>query len=200
MARCAGRWPRVAVKRGAPDDECLDTLYAAWRRLGVNFSGPASANPVEVESLIMATAEAGGIDERLTVCAASWLACYPAFVDGRRLSELARAAAPLARSYLGVLLTLALESPDGAHRAPQYRAALAHCKPATEPRAFYDVIERTPKLREFARTHTLPLYRRFGLWHDDVTLKRASIHPLARLLSVPELRARTLCGPLLEAQ
>jgi len=54
------------MKRGAPDDERLDTLYAAWQRLGVNVSGPASANPVEVESLIMATAEAGGIDERLT--------------------------------------------------------------------------------------------------------------------------------------
>jgi len=107
----------------------LDALYASWRRLGVNFSGPTWSSPVDVESLIIATAQAGGIDERLTVCAASWLACYPAFVDGRRMSELARAAAPLARAYLGVLLTLAIESPDGAHRAPQYCAALAHCKP-----------------------------------------------------------------------
>jgi hypothetical protein len=38
-----------------------------------------------------------------------------------------------------------------------------------------------------------------GFWHDDVTLKLVSVHPLARLLKVPELRARALCGPSIEA-
>jgi hypothetical protein len=108
------------VKQGAltPMSD-LDTL-SAWRRLGVNFSGPACAHPVEVESLIIATAEAGGIDERLTVCAASWLACYPAFVDGRRLSELARAAAPLARSYLLAIPVRSTGTGPGLRIPPTY--------------------------------------------------------------------------------
>jgi len=56
-----------------------------------------------------------------------------------------------------------------------------------------------PAFREWARKHSLPLYRRWGLWHDDVTLKIVSVHPLARILKVPELRARALCGPSIEA-
>jgi len=43
------------------------------------------------------------------------------------------------------------------------------------------------------------LYRRWGFWHDDATLKLASVHPLTRILKVPELRARALCGPSIEA-
>jgi hypothetical protein len=177
----------------------LDALYSSWRRLGVNFSGQSSAEQVEVESLVLATARIGGADERLTVCAISWLACYPSFVDGRRLSELTRDAAPVVRAYLGVILTLAIEAPDGAGRAPQYEAALAHCKPLRRARALYDDIEAIPAFRTYARKHALPLYRRWGFWHDDATLKRSSVHPLARILAVPELRTRALCGPSIEA-
>jgi hypothetical protein len=81
---------------------------------------------VEVEPLILATAAVAGIDERLTICAISWLARYHSFVDGRRLSELTRDSTPTVRSYLGIMLSLAIEAPDGAGRAPQYEAALAH--------------------------------------------------------------------------
>jgi len=38
------------------------------------------------------------------------------------------------------------------------------------PRALYDNIEALPAFREWARTHGLPLYRRWGFWHDDVGL------------------------------
>jgi hypothetical protein len=177
----------------------VDWLYAAWRRLGVNFSVTPCTDIVEAEPLILATAAVKGADERLTICAVSWLARYHAFVDGRRLSELARDATPTVRSYLGMMLSLAIEAPDGAGRAPQYEAALAHCKPLRRPRALYDNIEALPAFREWARKHGLPVYRRWGFWHDDVTLKLVSVHPLARILKVPELRARALCGPSIEA-
>jgi hypothetical protein len=177
----------------------VDRLYAAWRRLGVNFPVTPCTDIVEVEPLILATAAVAGADEPLTIGAVSWLARYHAFVDGRRLSELARDSAPTVRSYLGMILSLAVEAPDGAGRAPQYEAALAHCKPLRRLRALYDNIEALPAFREWARMHGLPLYRRWGFWHDDVTLKLVSIHPLARILNVPELRARALCGPSIEA-
>jgi hypothetical protein len=60
-------------------------------------------------------------------------------------------------------------------------------------------IEALPAFRDWARTRGLPLYRRWGFWHDDVTLKLVSVHPLARILRVPELRARALYGPSIEA-
>src|ERR1700693_4553796 len=119
----------------------LDRLYAAWRRLGVNFSVKTCTDTVQLEPLILATAAVAGVDERLTICAISWLACYHSFVDGRRLSELTRDATPTVRSNLGMMLSLAIEAPEGAGRAPQYEAALAHCKPLRRSRALYDNIE-----------------------------------------------------------
>ena len=92
----------------------VSRLYAAWRRLGVNFSVASCPDMVEVEPLILATAAVAGADERLTICAISWLARYHSFVDGRRLSELTRDSIPSVRSYLGIMFSLAIEAPDGA--------------------------------------------------------------------------------------
>jgi len=177
----------------------LTSLYADWRRIGVAFTGKASPGPVDVENLILRTAAAASADERLTVCAASWLAVFHDFVDGRRLSELARASTATVRAYLGALLSLAVESPDGARRAPQFETTLSHCRPLRKSRAFYVSAEQLPAYRDWMRTHTLPLFSRWGLWHDDMTLKRNSLQPLDTLLQVPELRARALCGPSIEA-
>ena len=80
----------MAALTAAADPAELDRLYAAWRRVGVGFTVTASHDTVEVERLILATAANAGADERLMVCGASWLAVYHTFVDGRRLSELAR--------------------------------------------------------------------------------------------------------------
>jgi hypothetical protein len=76
---------------------------------------------------------------------------------------------------------------------------LTHCRPFRRARSLYDDIEAIPAFRTYARTHALPLYRVWGFWHDDATLKRSSVHPLARILTVPELRTRALCGPSIEA-
>ena len=190
----------MAIRNSASDAPLsLDGLYASWRRLGVNFTGRSNDEPVDLEPLILATARLAGVDERLTVCAISWLAAYHHFVDGRRLSELARAADASTRAYLGALLTLAIEAPEGAGRAPEFESALTHCRSLRKPRAFYNIFEGMPTYRERARTNALPLYRRWGLWHDDTTLKRQSLHDLEWLLKVPELRARALCGPSIEA-
>lgn len=89
--------------------------------------------------------------------------------------------------------------PEGAGTAPQFKAALTHCRALRRPRAFYDIFENMPSYRERVRTHSLPLYRRWGLWHDDATLKSISLQPLDWLLHVAELRARALCGPCIEA-
>jgi DNA-binding MarR family transcriptional regulator len=45
----------------------------------------------------------------------------------------------------------------------------------------------------------LPLYRRWRLWHDDMTLQLKSLHSLDQLLKVPELRTRAILGPSIEA-
>ena len=174
-------------------------LYPLWRRIGINFTGASSTEPVDVESLILATASVASTDERLTVCVASWLAQFHDFIDGRRLSELTRAAPPRTRAYLGALLALAIEAPDGAGRTPQFYTALSHCRPLRRPQPFYNIANKSPAQRSWMQQRALPLYRRWHLWHDEAILQHKSIHSLEQLLKVPELRARAVLGPSIEA-
>ena len=174
-------------------------LYPLWRRIGINFTGASSTEPVDLESLILATASAASTDERLTVCAASWLGQFHDLIDGRRLSELTRAASLRTRAYLGALLSLAIEAPDGAGRVPQFDTALSHCRPLRRPQSFYDVANKSAAQRSWMQLRALPLYRRWHLWHDESILQHKSIHSLDQLLKVPELRARAVLGPSIEA-
>ena len=178
----------------AAENAELDLIYAAWCRLGVNFTVEFSVQPVDLEPLILATARIAKIDERLTICAASWLACYHSFVDGSRLGELTRVADSVVLPYLGALLSLAVEAPEGAGKAPQFEAALARCMPIRPMRALYDIAEASPTMKAWMQAHSLPLYQRWGFWHDDATLKKVSIHSLSWVLRVPELQARARYG------
>jgi hypothetical protein len=174
-------------------------LYPQWRRLGINFTGPSSTHTVDVENLILATASVASTDERLTICATSWLARFHDLVDGRRLSEQARGSTPRTRAYLGAMLSLAMEAPEGARQAPQFASALSHCLPLRKAQAFYDSAEQLSATRTWMQQNSLPLYRRWHLWHDDMTLQLKSIHDLEHVLKTPELRARAVLGPSIEA-
>jgi DNA-binding MarR family transcriptional regulator len=192
------RGAKRAVSTAAPPADAID-LYPSWRRIGVNFTGAASAEPVDVERLIIATASRASTDERLTVCAASWLAQYHDLVDGRRLSELTRETSLRTRGYLGAMLSLAIDGVDGAGRAPQFDTALSHCRPLRDAQPFYDSTNTLPALRLWMLQRALPIYRRWHLWHDDASLQHKSVQSLRQLLKVPELRARALLGPSIEA-
>ncbi len=177
----------------------LDAIAAAWTRVGVLFGVLPATSPVDLEVLICATAQAAPADERLFVCAASWLATHHGFVNGRRLSALAAGlSATDARSsaVLGATLSLADTTAGG---APALGAALAHCHPLSPPQPLFTVMGTMRTLRERVRQQTLPVFATWGLWHDDATLKPTAIRPVTWLLGVPELRVRALLGPSVEA-
>lgn len=98
----------------------------------------------------------------------------------------------MTRAYLGAVLSWAIELPQGAGKAPEFETALTHCKPIRPMRALYDSIEISPTMRDWMKTHALPLFRRWGFWHDDDSLKKVSVHSLPWILKVPELQARAL--------
>src|SRR5687768_7627307 len=60
----------------ALSDQGLNSLAGAWTRIGVLFAVAPEKAPVDLEVLICQTAQAAIQDERLFVCAASWLATY----------------------------------------------------------------------------------------------------------------------------
>ena len=164
----------------------LDTIAAGWARLGVLFGIEASREPVDLELLICVTARVGPEDERLFVCAASWLAEHHAFVNGARLSALAAQLDPVASAVLGALLSLA---DDAAGGAPKLEAARARCRPLARLRPLFVVMSSMRVLTDRAARDALPAFLSWGLWHDDQTLKPAAVRPLAWVLqNVPELR------------
>jgi hypothetical protein len=153
--------------------------------------------PVDVELLVCDTARVAPADERLFVCAASWIAQYHAFVNGRRLSALAATLDSDASAVLGALLSVAGEAAGG---APELEAARARCTPLAQPKPLFAAMRSMRVLSERVRRNALPIFAAWGLLHDDQTLKPVAIRPLPWLLKrVPELRVRSLLGPSVEA-
>jgi hypothetical protein len=176
----------------------LDRIASDWARVGVFFRVAPTSHAVDLEDLICRTAEAARDDERIFICAASWLAAHHAFVNGRRLSALASNMVSEPLAVLGALLSFATASSDG--RAPEVEAALARCRPIRPSRPLFRIMEQFPSLRERVKTHALPIFAAWGFWHDDRALKPDVVRPVEWLLDhVPELRCRALLGPSVEA-
>jgi hypothetical protein len=176
----------------------LDRVASDWTRVGVFFRLVPTLHAVDLENLICRTAEVARDDERVFVCAASWLAAHHAFVNGRRLSALASNLSSEPLAVLGALLSLAAASSDG--RAPEIEAALARCRPVRASRPLFRIMEQFPSLRARVKAQALPIFAAWGFWHDDRALKPDIIRPVEWLLDhVPELRCRALLGPSVEA-
>jgi hypothetical protein len=80
-------------------------------------------------------------------------------------------------------------------------AAQRYCRPLVEPRVLFEGIAANPVLAGFAREQSLPLFSRWGLWHDEISSKTAAIRPIRWILEhCPELRIRALIGASLEGE
>jgi hypothetical protein len=176
----------------------LDRLAADWARLGVFFRVVPTSHPVNLEDLIGRTARVARDDERLFVCAVSWLATHHAFVNGRRLSAVASELSGEPLAVLGALLSLAIAGSDG--RASELGAAVARCRRIRPMRPLFRVMEQFPSLRARVEADALPVIAKWGFWHDDQTLKPTVIRSVEWLLQhAPELRCRAVFGPSVEA-
>lgn len=182
----------------AVPDAILDRVAADWARLGVFFVVEPTAQPVYLEDVICRTATVARYDERVFICAVSWLTIHHAFVNGRRLSALVPDLSQESSAVLGALLTLATHGAKGG--APELEAGIARCRPTHPPQPLFSIMDQFPSLRERVKSHALPMFKTWGFWHDDTTLKLSVIRPVEWLLRrVPELRCRSLLGPSVEA-
>jgi hypothetical protein len=189
--------PPAAILDSTPPLTELDAVASYWARLGVLFGVKPAHEQVDVELLICDTARVAPYDERLFVCAVSWVAQYHGFVNGRRLSAVAASLGSDASAVLGALLSVAGEAAGG---APELEAARVRCRPLAKPQPLFAAMRSMRVLSERVRRNALPIFAAWGLWHDDQTLKPAAIRPVTWLLErVPELRVRSLLGPSVEA-
>jgi len=183
---------------GAVGGDAELEVMRAWSRLGAAFSvGPASA-PVDLEATIALSAVVAPRNERVFVMAATWLSARHMLVDARRLIRALRALDARASAVAGALLSLAAETTTG---RTALHAGIEHCRPLRRPIALFDVLREHPTLLSVVKRATIPLYRRWGLWHDDTRLAPDALRPISwTLRRCPELRLRALLGSGLDAR
>ncbi|HLL81134.1 MAG TPA: hypothetical protein VK420_00730 [Longimicrobium sp.] len=172
-------------------------VAAEWKRAGGGFSVAAAANPVDLEALVGRTARQAPADHRLFFVAASWIGVHHTLVDMRRLGRILEKLDELGSAVAGAMLSVA----DEVAGSERVRAAQRHCRPLQEPRVLFERIADDAVLAGFAREQSLPLFSRWGLWHDEVSVKTAAVRPIRWILAhSPELRVRALIGASLEGE
>ncbi|HEX8212247.1 MAG TPA: hypothetical protein VF584_18875 [Longimicrobium sp.] len=172
-------------------------ISAEWKRVGAGFSVAPAAYPVDIEALVGRTARQAPADHRLFFVAASWIGVHHMLVDMRRLGRILEKLEELGSAVAGAMLAVANE----VAASDRLLAAQRYCRPLHEPRVLFERIAADPVLAAFARDQSLPLFSRWGLWHDEISLKTAAIRPVRWILKhCPELRVRALIGASLEGQ
>lgn len=181
----------------AQDEDTRLAIASEWTRVGGGFTVPAAQQPVDIEDLLLRSAIQAPADYRLFFVAASWLGVHHHLVDMRRLSRKLEELEAHVSAVAGALLSVANEI---AH-APRLEAAARHCRRLDEPRPLFERVAQNPVLHAHARENSLPLFRRWGLWHDEISLKLGAIRPVKWILATcPELRIRALVGANLDAE
>jgi hypothetical protein len=172
-------------------------VSAEWKRVGAGFSVAPAAYPVDIEALVGCTAKRAPADHRLFFVAASWIGVHHTLVDMRRLGRSLEKLDELGSAVAGAMLAVAYEIAG----SDRLLAAQRYCTPLREPRVLFERIAADPVLACFAREQSLPLFSRWGLWHDEVSLKTAAIRPIRWILKhCPELRVRALIGASVEGE
>jgi hypothetical protein len=173
-------------------------LMRDWTRLGALFNTAAATTRVDPEPLIVDTAAVARSDERLFVMVASWLAEHHHLVDARRLGRQLDGVDASTSATAGAMLAMAARDTTG---ATALQAAMTYCQPLVAPEPLFPVMARHPGLLALVRAETLPLFARWGFWHNDAALKRNAIRPIGWILQhCPELRIRALLGTGLDAE
>lgn len=175
-----------------------DRLAAEWARAGGGFMVEPASYAIDLEHLVGRTAVATPSDYRALAVATTWLAQHSELVNVRRLSRVAGELQELPAAILGAMIDIAREESPAADRL---KSAQHHCRPLREPRALFDRTQGNPVLRSFAKEGAMPVFKAWGLWQDELSLKFDALHPISWILEhCPELRLRALYGAGLEAE
>jgi hypothetical protein len=174
-----------------------DSFHAHWARIGGGFTVRPATRTVDLEHLIVTTAEASTADTRLFWVAASWLAVHHELVDARRLGRILDRVSEQASAITGALLDLARQEEPA---ASSLASARNHCRPLDPARPLFEIMADNPALEQLTRQEALPLFAQWGLWHNEITMKRDAIRPVQWVLAhCPELLVRAILGPGLDA-
>lgn len=161
-----------------------------WTRIGALFNTAPAAERVDLESLVLDTAAHARSDERLFVMAASWLAAHHHLLDARRLGRRLTSSAVGAETaaVAGAMLSFARSGVSG---PTALDAAIRYCRPLPTLVPLFPQLEAHPVLLTLVKKEALPLFKTWGFWHNDATLKLNAIRPATWIVQhCPELLLR----------
>lgn len=151
-------------------------LAAQWKYWGAGFNVPPWPGPVDLEQLLIDTAQGLADNPRLLVMAVTWLAQYQALVDVEHLARLATNLHGRDSARLGLLLEMAHQFIGTKRFAP----AIGHCRPWNPPEPLFDEYRTSPGMVRLAKQGAGPISRRWGLWAQPIgRLKRGAMRPAA---------------------
>jgi len=160
-------------------EDSLIALHAQWARLGTFLRVPPTDEPVDVERLLIASAQAAPDDARLPMIVASWLAVYGAVVDADRLQALIAeldavppAGWPITSAILGALLTWGA---DLNASAQALRLAATACRPLVSTQWLSRIMRIMEACGVDRRAEARPRFLAWGLWHTEEAVKVSSI-------------------------
>lgn len=169
-----------------------------WVRIGVMLHAEPAEGRVDLESLIVRSLGCFRGDARLFWCASSWLSIHHELINTRRLGKLLSRLEKEVLAVAGLLFEVAVIQNSEAVKLEQ---AIGYCQALDEPQIFFDVVTENEALSKIVAGESMPLFKRWGFLHYQMTDKRDAIRPISWILSnCPELRIRALIGATLEAE
>lgn len=159
-----------------------------WTSLGAGFNTAPAPGAIDIERLLLRTAEAAPDSARLFIMAASWLHTYAETVARHRLSRLIDDELDQQQwPALGLLLDIAQQGSF----PPRFKSITDDLSPSAEPRPLFIAEQRTSALRERAEGRASDLSRHWNLWCEAIDLKPDAIRPPSWLFARhPELRTQ----------
>lgn len=148
------------------------TLLQQWTALGAGFNTTPASGAIDIERMLLRTAEAAPESARLFIMAASWLHRYAETVARHRLSRLIDDELnPRHRPALGLLLDTAQQGTFPL----RFKSITDRVPPSGEPRPLFAAEQRTPALQGRAERRASDLSRRWNLWCEPIDLKPDAI-------------------------
>lgn len=167
-----------------------DNLASRWCRAGVLFNVTPASNhePIDLEQLLIDTAEQCPHNPRLFIAAVTWLNRHSSWVDARRLNRLA--VDQLGRNgqaTLGLLIETAVEH-GAAKELGDLTAPGLH--KASTPGPLFEVDRDW--FKDCAEAEATGLSKHWGRWCQPIELKPEILRPIEWVMAKnPTFRDRT---------
>lgn len=151
----------------------LSRAVRQWTSIGCGFGCDPTDGAIDLERLLIDTAQLAPQMTRLFIMAATWLNAYGEALARHRLS---RMASERLSQCEGATLGLLLEIAQTDTRPPEFQSIIRRLQPAPEPGPLFDVSRLNSDLLKRAEETASNVSRRWNLWCDDIELKHDALY------------------------